>query len=156
MSVETEAPARAAGLNLVGGEWRPASSGATYEKRNPARPREVVGLFPASAEADVDAAVDAAAAAFPAWSKQPGAARAAVLIRAAELLEGRVEQIAADMTREMGKPIREARMETARGAQILRYFAGEAWRPRGGVYQQSVSGGGAFPPRAAPGRRPAG
>jgi aldehyde dehydrogenase (NAD+) len=144
MSVETEAPAQTAGLNLVGGEWRPARSGQTYEKRNPARPSEVVGEFPASGEADVDAAVEAAAAAFPAWSKQPAAARAGILVKAAELLEGRVEQIAADMTREMGKPIREARMETARGAQILRYFAGEAWRPRGEVYQQSLTGGGLY------------
>ena len=40
----------------------------------------------------------------------------------------------------MGKPIREARMEAARGAAILRFFAGEAWRPKGELFEQSVTG----------------
>ena len=48
------------------------------------------------------------------------------------------------MTREMGKPIREARMEAARGAAILRYFAGEGFRPVGELYQQSLSGNAVF------------
>ena len=45
-----------------------------------------------------------------------------------------MEQIAQDMTAEMGKPLREARMEAARAATILRFAAGEAWRPIGEVY----------------------
>jgi acyl-CoA reductase-like NAD-dependent aldehyde dehydrogenase len=44
------------------------------------------------------------------------------------------------MTREMGKPLREARMESARAAAIFRYFAGEAWRPKGEMYEQSATG----------------
>ena len=140
MSVDTDAPARTTGLNYVAGEWRPSASGQTYEKRNPARPSEIVGEFPASGEEDVDAAVDAAAAAAPAWAKLPAAQRAAIFIKAADLLEQRTEEIAQDMTREMGKPIREARMEAARGAQILRFFAGEAWRPKGEMYEQSATG----------------
>src|SRR5437588_13060467 len=135
-----EAPARPAFANYVGGEWRPATSGRTYEKRNPARPSEVVGEFPASGEEDVEAAVAAAAAAFPEWSRKPAAQRAAVLNKAAEAIEGRVEQIAQDMTLEMGKPLRESRGEAARAAQILRFFAGEAWRPRGEHYEQSATG----------------
>ena len=63
-----EAPARPELTNYVGGEWTPARSGRTYEKRNPANPAEVVGEFPASGEEDVAAAVEAAAKAFPAWS----------------------------------------------------------------------------------------
>ena len=69
-----EAPARPELANYVGGEWTPARSGRTYEKRNPARPAEVVGEFPASGEEDVDAAVEAAAKAFPGWSALPGGA----------------------------------------------------------------------------------
>jgi acyl-CoA reductase-like NAD-dependent aldehyde dehydrogenase len=69
-----EAPARPELANYVGGEWTPAHSGRTYEKRNPANPTEVVGEFPASAEEDVVAAVEAAAEAFPAWSALPAAA----------------------------------------------------------------------------------
>src|SRR2546422_3975325 len=135
-----EAPARPELANFVGGEWAPARSGRTYEKRNPANPSEVVGDFPASGEDDVNAAVEAAAKAFPGWSDMPAAARAAVLMRAADAIEARVEEMAADMTREMGKPLREARMESARTAAIFRFFAGEAWRPKGELYEQSATG----------------
>jgi aldehyde dehydrogenase (NAD+) len=135
-----EAPTRPELANYVGGKWAPARSGRTYEKRNPASPAEIVGEFPASGEEDVNAAVEAAAGAFPGWSKLPGAARAAVLMRAADAIEARVEDMAADMTREMGKPLREARLESARTAAIFRFFAGEAWRPKGELYEQSATG----------------
>src|SRR5438309_1470109 len=135
-----EARARPELANYVGGEWTPARSGRTYEKRNPANPAEIVGEFPASGEEDVAAAVEAAANAFPAWSAMPAAARATVLMRAADAIEARVEEMAADMTREMGKPLREARLESARTAAIFRYFAGEAWRPQGELYEQSATG----------------
>src|SRR5919197_5948063 len=98
MSEVLEAPARPAFANYVGGEWRPSLSGRTYEKRNPARPSEVIGEFPASDEADVNAAVGAATAAFPDWSRNPAAQRAAALNRAADATEARVEQLAQDMT----------------------------------------------------------
>ncbi len=135
-----EAPARPAAANYIGGGWTAAQSGRTYEKRNPARPSEVVGEFPASGKEDVNAAVDAAAAAFPAWSGLPAAGRSAVLMRAADIVDARVEDIAADMTLEMGKPLREARLEAARAATIFRFFAGEAWRPKGELYEQSATG----------------
>ncbi len=136
----TDAPARPAAANYLGGEWRPSASGETYEKRNPARPSEIVGEFPASGAEDVEAAVGAAAEAFPRWSRLPAAQRAGFLAKAADALETRVEQVAQDMTAEMGKPIREARLEAGRGAQILRFFAGEAWRPTGELYEQSATG----------------
>jgi aldehyde dehydrogenase (NAD+) len=126
--------------NYIGGEWGPSRSGRTYEKRNPARPSELVGELPASSEEDVEAAVEAAGAAFPDWSRRPIAQRAAVLSKAADLIDERVEKIASDMTREMGKPLREARMEAARAGAIFRFFAGEAWRPKGELYEQSASG----------------
>jgi acyl-CoA reductase-like NAD-dependent aldehyde dehydrogenase len=135
-----EAPTRPELANYVGGEWAPARSGRTYQKHNPANPAEVVGDFPASGEEDVDASVEAAAKAFPGWSDTPAAGRAAVLMRAADAIEARVEDMAADMTREMGKPLREARMEAARTAAIFRFFAGEAWRPKGELYEQSATG----------------
>jgi acyl-CoA reductase-like NAD-dependent aldehyde dehydrogenase len=140
MSDVLEAPARPAFANYVGGEWRPSASGKVYEKRNPWRPSEPVGEFPASGEEDVNAAVAAAAAAFAEWSRRPAAQRAGVLAAAANAIEQRVEQIAQDMTLEMGKPLREARMEAARGAAILRFFAGEAWRPKGELFEQSATG----------------
>lgn len=135
-----EAPTRPELANYVGGEWAPARSGRTYQKHNPANPGEVVGEFPSSGEEDVAASVDAAAKAFPGWSDTPAAGRAAVLMRAADAIEARVEDMAADMTREMGKPLREARLESARTAAIFRYFAGEAWRPKGELYEQAATG----------------
>jgi aldehyde dehydrogenase (NAD+) len=135
-----EAPARPAFANFVGGEWRPSRSGATYEKRGPWRPSEIVGEFPRSDAEDVADAVAAAKEAFPAWSRLSAAARGEVLRKAADAVDRRVEQVAQDMTLEMGKPIREARMEAARMAQILRFFAGEGLRETGERYEQAATG----------------
>ncbi|MBA2475899.1 MAG: aldehyde dehydrogenase family protein [Actinobacteria bacterium] len=149
MSDTIVAPVRPAFANFVGGEWAPSTTGRTYEKRNPARPSEVVGEFPASGAEDVERAVAAALGAFPAWSRTPAAGRAAVLLRTAEAIDARVEEIAQDMTREMGKPLREARLEAARAAAILRFAAGEAWRPVGELYQQSATGAPVYTVRRA-------
>ncbi|HZR91684.1 MAG TPA: aldehyde dehydrogenase family protein [Gaiellaceae bacterium] len=144
MSDVLEAPVRPAFANLVAGEWRPSASGRTYEKRGPWRPSEPIGEFPASDAADVDAAVDAAAAAFRDWSRRPAAARGDVLRRAADAVERRVEQIAQDMTLEMGKPLRESRLEAARMAHILRFFSGEGLRDVGVRYEQAATGSVAY------------
>ena len=130
----TETPAK----NYVGGEWRESASGESYEKRSPWRPSQVTGVYPASDAADGRAAVEAAGRAFPAWAALPPAQRAAFFDKAATAIEARAEQIAQDMTAEMGKPLREARMEAMRAATILRFAAGEAWRPIGEVYAPSV------------------
>src|SRR5205807_1144215 len=121
MAETVEAPARVTLGIYVGGEWRGADSGETYEKRNPMRPDEVVADVPACGKGDVDAAAAAAAEAFPAWSATPAPQRGNLLVKAAEVIEARLEQIAIEMTREMGKPLREARMETARAATIFRF-----------------------------------
>jgi alpha-ketoglutaric semialdehyde dehydrogenase len=125
--------------NYVGGEWRESASGETYEKRNPWRPSEVTGVYPSSAADDARAAIDVAGDAFPAWAALPAAQRAAFFGKAANVLEARAEQIAQDMTAEMGKPLRESRLEALRAATILRYAAGEAWRPIGEMYAPSVA-----------------
>src|SRR4051812_32068658 len=104
------------------------------------RPSETVGEFSASTEADANAAVGAATTAFPGWSALPAARRAAYLTAAAAALEARAEEIARDMSEEMGKPLREARGETARASQILRYAASEAFRPVGELFEQSLTG----------------
>ena len=131
-------PALTSHGNSIDGTQRPARQGETYERRNPARLSEVVGRFAASDASDVGDAVNAAAAAQPAWAALPAAARGAVLARAARALEAKLEGVAQDMTAEMGKPIREARGETARGVSILDYFAGEGLRALGEVFEQSA------------------
>jgi acyl-CoA reductase-like NAD-dependent aldehyde dehydrogenase len=135
---ETIAALRSA--NFIGGTWSPSASGRTYERHNPWRPSEVVGEFPRSGADDVAAAVHAAEAAWPGWSRLPAAQRGVFLARAADRIEARVEEIARDMTREMGKPLRESRLEAGRAATILRFFTGEGWRPLGQVFEQSATG----------------
>ncbi len=88
---------------------------------------------------DARAAIAAAREAFPAWAALPAAQRAAFFGKAANGLEARAEQVAQDMTAEMGKPLRESRLEALRAATILRYSAGEAWRPVGEMYAPSVA-----------------
>jgi aldehyde dehydrogenase (NAD+) len=145
----SETIAAAGTANFIAGDWTPSRSGRTYERPNPWRPDEVVGEFPSSGAEDVDAAVSAAEAAWPGWAKLPAAKRGAFLAAAAGAIESRVEEIAQDMTREMGKPLRESRMEAARSAAILRFFSGEGWRPLGQVYEQSLTGAAVYTRRRA-------
>jgi aldehyde dehydrogenase (NAD+) len=140
MSEVLEAPARPALANFIGGEWRPSVSGRTYEKRGPWRPSEAIGEFPASGEEDVAAAVEAALEAFPKWKATPAAKRGEILNKAADIVEQRAEQIAQDMTLEMGKPIRESRGEAMRMSQVFRFYSGEGHRPVGERFEQMLTG----------------
>jgi len=116
--------------NYINGEW---VSGPTFENRNPARTGEVVGEFVKGTAADIDRAAEAAEAAFPAWAGLSGPARGAFLYKAADRIEKNWDSIAADMTREEGKTLPEAKGEVGRTINILRYFAGEGSRMPGGV-----------------------
>ena len=120
--------------NFIGGEWTPALSGRTFERRNPADARECIGAFAASGEADVRAAVAAASAAFAAWRALAPGKRAQVLARAAEHLDTHAGEFARDLTREMGKPIQLAQDEIARTAQTLRFYAVEGQTHTGETY----------------------
>jgi acyl-CoA reductase-like NAD-dependent aldehyde dehydrogenase len=151
MSQTTKTPVRPAGLNYVAGEWRPSESGATYEKRNPMHPEDVAATAPASTAADVDAAIGAAAAAFPSWAALPAARRAEYLAAAADALEARAEEAARDMTAELGKPLRESRGEVLRAAESLRFFAAQGFQPIGEVYEHTTG-----PGRIVVSRRPLG
>ena len=126
--------------NYIAGAWCPAATQESYEKHSPMRRAEVVATIASSGEDDIDAAVAAAHDAFPGWAALPMAARALYLERAADALGQRAEQAARDMAAEMGKPLREARVEVARGLQILRYAASEAHRPVGESFEQTSSG----------------
>ncbi len=112
--------------NYIGGQW--IESGPAFENRNPANMDEVVGLFAEGTADDIAAAADAASQALPGWAGMNAPARGAILFKAAEILEGRFEQVAADMTREEGKTLGEARGEVRRSINIFRYYAGEGAR----------------------------
>ena len=127
--------------NFIDGEWVEATTRETFEDRNPADKSEVVGSFQSSAQADVDAAVESARKAARRWRLLPAPKRAEYLFRLGEILLKRKEEYAREMTREMGKPLREARIEAARAATILRFFGGEGYRPMGELSQQTMTGG---------------
>ena len=121
-------------LNYIAGEWQPAFGGATFEDRNPADERDLIGLFPDSDAADVAAAVASVAAAWPAWAAQSPEVRADVLFKAADIMARRADEIAAELTREEGKTLNEARNEARRIAANFRLYAGEALRLNGETY----------------------
>src|SRR5256886_9730014 len=114
--------------NFIDGEWVESSTGETVEDRNPADTREVVGIFQKSAEADVDAAVDAAKRAFSKWRLVPAPRRAEIVYRAAEMLIERKEEYSRDMTREMGKILKETRGDVQEAIDTAYYMAGEGRR----------------------------
>ena len=99
-----------------------AASGKTYEVRNPAT-GEVVDEVPAGGPADVDRAAQAAAKAFPAWSKLAPNKRAEILHKAAHHMLGKVEEIAVLLTKEQGKTLLESRLEAQRFGENIAWFA---------------------------------
>src|SRR5689334_19715557 len=115
--------------NYINGEW--VSRADTFENRNPANTGELVGTFTKGTPRDVEDAAAAAAAALPGWSSMSGPARGNILYKAADILDRKFEQVAADMTREEGKTLPEAKGEVRRAINIFRYFAGEGSRMPG-------------------------
>src|SRR6202522_1003399 len=114
--------------NFIEGEWVEASPEQTCEDRNPADTRDVVGIFQRSGKADVDAAIAAAKHAFARWRLIPAPRRAEIIYRAAEMLFERKEDFARDMTREMGKILKETRGDVQEAVDTAYYMAGEGRR----------------------------
>jgi len=112
--------------NYIDGQWIGAAS--SFENRNPAKRDEVVGLFAKGTGADIESAAAAAARALPGWANLAAPARGAILYKAAEILDRRFDAVAADMTREEGKTLPEAKGEVRRAINIFRYFGGEGSR----------------------------
>ena len=114
--------------NFIAGAWVPAASGQTFENRNPADRRDLIGHFPRSGAEDVARAVDAAARGFERWRRTPAPARGDVLRRVGDLLSARKEELADLMTREMGKPLSETRGDVQEGIDTAYYAAVEGRR----------------------------
>jgi alpha-ketoglutaric semialdehyde dehydrogenase len=115
--------------NYINCQW--VSSPKSFENRNPANTDEVVGTFSKGSAADMAAAADAAQAAFAGWAAMPAPARGNILFKAADMLEKKFDQLGAEMTREEGKTLPEAKGEVRRAINIFRYFAGEGSRMDG-------------------------
>ncbi len=114
--------------NFISGEWRPAESGRTFESRNPADTRDLIGTFAASDAADVAAAIRSAEEALPAWRNMPAPKRGEIMYAFGALLAQHKERLARAMTREMGKVLAEARGDVQEGVDICFLMAGEGRR----------------------------
>ncbi len=118
---------------FIDGKWCPATAKSTFPVTNPATGELLAEVSDASVD-DVRAAIAAANAAFPAWSKCTAYQRAEVLFEAHRRMLERSEQLAKLMSEEQGKPIRAAGIEVKYAADFLIWFAEEAKR----VYGQTI------------------
>ncbi len=127
--------ARSAGLapelNFIGGKWQPAKSNETFEDRSPSDTRKMIGRFPRSGAADVDAAVAAAKKAFESWRLVPAPDRGNLLRRCADVLTQRKEELSHLMAREMGKLLTEARGDVQEAIDCAHLYSGEGRRLSG-------------------------
>ena len=117
--------------NYIGGEFVESSTGKTFERRNPADSRDVVGVFQDSGADDVNAAVAAAKEAYKSWKKVPAPRRGEILLKAAEILLSRKERYSRDLTREMGKPLFEAGGDIVEAIGMAQYAGSEGRRMHG-------------------------
>jgi alpha-ketoglutaric semialdehyde dehydrogenase len=117
--------------NFIDGAWVPAGSGDVFENVNPADTRDIVGLFQRSNRQDVEHAIAAARRAYADWRLVPAPKRAEILFRAAQLIVDRKEQLARDMTREMGKVLEETRGDVQEAIDMTFFIAGEGRRQYG-------------------------
>ncbi|NJR37978.1 MAG: L-glutamate gamma-semialdehyde dehydrogenase [Leptolyngbyaceae cyanobacterium CSU_1_4] len=113
-------------LPLVNGER--IDTGDRISSVNPSNPSEVVGEIGLLSIEQAEAAIQAAKAAFPAWRKTPPKERAAILRKAAELMEQRRAELSAWMVLETGKPLGQADPEVSEAIDFCRYYAGEMER----------------------------
>ncbi len=124
--------------NFIGGKERDAVSGRTFENRNPADWNEIVGIFPKSDRRDVDAAVDAAKQAYREWSLYPAPRRGDIVKKAGDIMVARKEELAREMTREMGKVLLETRGDVQEGIDTAYYSASEGRRMFGVTSQSEL------------------
>jgi 2,5-dioxopentanoate dehydrogenase len=117
--------------NIIAGEHVASSSGEWIEVRNPANTDEVLGRVPSATAEDVRAAISAARDAFPKWAEAIAAERGRVLYRAANAMEVQADHWTEMLTQEEGKTRLESQREIVRSVELLRFFAGEAWRVGG-------------------------
>ena len=117
--------------NYIGGQWVASSSGEWFENANPADTRDIIGRFPLSTSEDVDAAVAAARTAFDRWRQTPAPRRAEILFRLGEILIRNKDRYSADMTREMGKVLKETGGDVQEAIDCTYYTAGEGRRLHG-------------------------
>jgi acyl-CoA reductase-like NAD-dependent aldehyde dehydrogenase len=136
--LETSTTPREA-LHFIGGGWAASESGATFEVRDPFT-GDTVATAPAGTRADAARAVAAAAAAFPEWAATPPGARQGIFLRAADILEGRRDEIVDLLARETGCTFGFGMFQMMFTPGLLRQAAGMAYTPVGEVIPSDIPG----------------
>ena len=126
-------------LNFIGGEWSAGAGDSPIADINPADTREIIGYATDSTAEDVDAAVQAAHAAFDEWRSVPAPLRGKIVARAGHLMEERKAEIGEILTREEGKILAEGQGEVQKGANLVDFIAGEARRLNGETVPSEMS-----------------
>jgi acyl-CoA reductase-like NAD-dependent aldehyde dehydrogenase len=124
---------------FVGGAWTGAADGGTFEDRDPYT-GEVVAAVPAGGAADARLAIEAAAAAFPAWSASPPAERQRIFLKAADILEGRRDEVVSLLASETGCGFGFGMFQMGFVPGLLRQAAATAYAPIGTVIPSDVPG----------------
>ena len=124
---------------LIGGQWTDGTSGKTEPVINPAT-EEVLGELPHASAADLDNALQASLEGFKAWRAVPAVDRQIIMEKAARLMEDRKDQMAENLTKEMGKPLTEAKLELDFVINVTRWYAEEGKRAYGRLVPSRVPG----------------
>ncbi|MCC7573268.1 MAG: aldehyde dehydrogenase family protein [Candidatus Methanofastidiosum sp.] len=114
--------------NFINGEWKLSPNDSTFKSINPADPEEIIGEFALGNKQDVIEAYEAAEKAFEIWSKTPAPKRGEILLKAAQLMKEKKEELSLLESREMGKVLVEARGDVQEAIDITEYMAGEGRR----------------------------
>ncbi len=114
--------------NFIGGQWMAPHGDRWFTNINPADTRDQIGQFPLSDSTDVDRAVHTASEAFRQWSRIPAPRRGEILRRAGDIFQRRKDELAAIMTREMGKPLFETKGDIQEAIDTAYYSATETRR----------------------------
>ena len=118
---------------LINGKWRQGSGGKTETVYNPAT-GETLGELPHASIADLDEALAASDKAFQVWRKETALNRQKILEKACRILEDRFDEVAENLTKEMGKPLAEAKIELSVAIDIIRWYGEEGKR----IYGRTV------------------
>ncbi|MDH5174560.1 MAG: aldehyde dehydrogenase family protein, partial [Elusimicrobiota bacterium] len=126
--------------NYINGKWQESRGGTKFKSINPADTTDEIGTYQRSTVEDVNLAFSAAESVRKSWSSIPATQRGELLFKAANILEKRLEKVAAMLTREMGKTFTEAKGEVLRGLQLLQFYGGEGWRMTGTTFPSGKQG----------------
>jgi acyl-CoA reductase-like NAD-dependent aldehyde dehydrogenase len=124
---------------FIGGEWRDASEGSTFEDTDPFT-GDTVARVAAATRDDARAAIAAASAAFSGWAEAPPAVRQGIFLRAADILESRRDEVVSWLARETGATFGFAMFQMSFVPGLFRQAAGAAYAPVGQVLPSDLPG----------------